>query len=89
MDAVGVAIVIDSPLGRPTELSYERFEKKYPDRFLTFANIDFSKRFEDTFPVDAIGKLRVDVESMNVPGITEVIDKGSGVYGNALVAEPR
>ena len=89
MDAVGVAIVIDSPLGMPTERSYERFEQQHPDRFLTLANIDFTKRFEEDFPADAIGKLRADAEIMRVPGITEVIDKGSGVYGNALVAEPR
>ena len=89
MDAVGVAIVIDSPLGLPTEVSYERFEKKYPDRFLTFANVNFSMRFENSFPTDAIGKLRADVDSMSVAGISEVIDKGSGIYGNALIAEPR
>ncbi|HJN08810.1 MAG TPA: amidohydrolase family protein [Pirellulaceae bacterium] len=89
MDAVGVAIVIDSPLGIPTELSYGRFQKKYPDRFLTFANVNFSERFEETFPANVIGKLRADVNSMDVAGISEVIDKGSGVYGHALMAEPR
>ncbi len=89
MDSVGVAIVIDSPLGLPTEVSYERFENKYPDRFLTFANVSFSTRFENSFPTDAIGKLRADVDSMSIPGISEVIDKGSGIYGHALITEPR
>jgi len=89
MDAVGVAIVIDSPLGMPTEVSYERFEQKYPDRFLTFGSIDFSQRFEDNFPANVITKLQSDATSMSVPGVSEVIDKGSGVYGHALVAEPR
>ena len=89
MDAVGVAIVIDSPLGMPTEMSYERFENKRPDRFLTFGSIDFSKRFEDDFPANVIAKLQTDAASMSVPGVSEVIDKGSGVYGHALVAEPR
>ena len=74
MDAVGVAIVVDSPLGIPTEASYQRFEAKYPDQFLTFAGIDFSQRFEDDFPDSVIAKLRSDVDNMTVPGISEVIE---------------
>ena len=89
MDAVGVAIVIDSPLGMATERSFERFQKKYPDRFLTFANVNFAGRFEDTFPETAIGRLRVEVESRQVAGIAEVIDKGSGIGGYALVNDSR
>jgi hypothetical protein len=89
MDAVGVAIVIDSPLGgTPTQWSHERFEAKYPDRFMTFAGLNFGDRFDDSFSTEIVGKLRVDVESMQVPGIAEVIDKGSGVFSNALIPEP-
>lgn len=89
MDAVGVALVIDSPLGTATEFSYRRFEEKYPDRFLTFGNVNFSTRFDEEFPGDVIAKLESDASSMGVPGVSEVIDKGSGVYGHALVPEPR
>jgi len=89
MNEVGVIIVIDSPLGIPTERSYERFASKHPDRFLTFAHLNFSKRFEDAFPDEVVAKLRADVDRMNVIGISEVTDKGSGLYGNALVHERR
>ncbi|NQU37223.1 MAG: hypothetical protein HQ526_06440, partial [Actinobacteria bacterium] len=89
MDAVGVAIAIDSPLGTTTESSYERFEKQNPNRFLTLAGLDFSTRFETEFPANIITKLEADVDSMAVPGVSEVIDKGSGVWGHALITEPR
>ena len=62
---------------------------RYPNRFLTFGGIDFSRRFEDDFPDSVIAKLRSDVDNMAVPGVSEVIDKGSGVYGHALIHEPR
>ena len=43
----------------------------------------------DDLPDDVIAKLEADVRTMSVPGVSEVIDKGSGVYGHALVPEPR
>jgi len=92
MDTVGVAVVVDSPMawaGSTTEDSYDSLEKKYPDRFLTFGTIDFKGRFEEGFPGKAIAKLEEDVKTMNIPGIGETHDKGSGIFGNAFLPEPR
>jgi predicted TIM-barrel fold metal-dependent hydrolase len=89
MDEVGVAIAIDSPMGVRTESSYDKFERAYPDRFLTFACLNFTTRFDSEFPEDVIAKMRSDQETMGVVGISEVLDKGSGLYGHALMPEPR
>jgi len=46
MDAANVAIAIDSPLaltGETTEDSYRKYESLRPDRFMTFATIDFTR----------------------------------------------
>jgi predicted TIM-barrel fold metal-dependent hydrolase len=89
MDQVGVTIVVDSPLEIETGASYHRFEEKYPDRFLTFSAVDFSNRFADGFPDDVIAKLESEVKTLGTVGISEVIDKGSGLGGHVLVPEPR
>ncbi|MFB3902631.1 MAG: amidohydrolase family protein [Acidobacteriota bacterium] len=89
MDEVGVAIVIDSPLGVETSESHHRFEEKYPNRFLTLSCIDFENRFADSFPRDIIAKLESEVKTLGTIGISEVIDKGSGLGGHVLWPEPR
>ena len=65
MDQVGVAILVDSPLayrGFSTEHAFHAYEEKHPDRFLTFATIDFAGRFEEGFAAKAVAKLESDVE---------------------------
>lgn len=92
MDATGVAIAVDSPMathGQVTEDSYKRFEKLHPDRFLTFATVDFTDRYEDDFVEGAVTKLEADIRKMNVSGVGETHDKGSGLFGNWLQPEPR
>lgn len=92
MDATGVAIAVDSPMathGQVTEDSYKRFEKLHPDRFLTFATVDFTNRYEKGFVGEAVAKLESDIRTMNVPGVGETHDKGSGIFGNWLLPEPR
>ena len=92
MDQVGVAILVDSPLayrGFSTEHAFHAYEEKHPDRFLTFATIDFAGRFEEGFAAKAVAKLESDVETMAVPGIGETHDKGSGLFGHAFRPERR
>ena len=92
MDEVGIAIALDSPMathGQVTEDSYGRFEKLHPNRFLTFATVDFTNRYEDDFVEGAVSKLEADIRNMNVPGVGETHDKGSGLFGNWLKPEPR
>lgn len=92
MDATGIAVAVDSPLavfGQKTEDSYERFEKKYPNRFLTFATIDFTNRHEKGFVKEAVTKLETDIRTMHVPGVGETHDKGSGIFGHWLRPEPK
>jgi predicted TIM-barrel fold metal-dependent hydrolase len=92
MDATGVAVAVDSPMaihGQKTEDSYRQFEKPHPDRFLTFATVDFTNRYEQGFVADAVSKLESDIRTMNVPGVGETHDKGSGLFGNWLLPEPR
>ncbi|MCP5111313.1 MAG: amidohydrolase family protein [bacterium] len=90
MDAANVALVIDSPMafaGEETASSYRKFESRRPDRFLTFATIDFTRRREPGFAQEAIRRLERDIEEFGVVGIGETHDKGSGIFGFALVAE--
>jgi predicted TIM-barrel fold metal-dependent hydrolase len=92
MDATGIAVAVDSPmavLGQKTEDSYERFENKHPNRFLTFATIDFTHRHEKGFVKDVVSKLESDIRTMNVPGVGETHDKGSGIFGHWLLPEPK
>jgi uncharacterized protein len=92
MDAVGIAVAVDSPMavhGQKTEDSYRQFEKRHPDRFLTFATVDFTNRYEEGFVGEAVAKLESDIRTMNVPGLGETHDKGSGLFGNWLLPEPR
>ncbi len=92
MDAVGIAVAVDSPMaihGQKTEDSYARFETRHPDRFLTFATIDFTRRYEKGFVAEAVAKLESDIRTMNVSGVGETHDKGSGLFGNWLLPEPR
>ncbi len=92
LDEVGVAVVVDSPLasfGQSTEDGYRMLEKFYPDRYLTFATIDFNQRHQDNFAVQAIAKLEADVKTMGVSGVGETHDKGAGVFGHALRPDRR
>lgn len=92
MDAAGVGVVIDNPmaaLGQTPAASYEKFEAKRPDRFLTFATVDFTRRHEQNFAEEAIRRLEQDVELFGAVGIGETHDKGAGLFGRALVPEPR
>ena len=92
MDATGIAVAVDSPManhGQKTEDSYKQFEKRHPDRFLTFATVDFTNRYEEGFVAEATAKLESDIRTMNVPGVGETHDKGSGLFGNWLLPEPR
>ena len=90
MDAANVAIVVDSPMafvGEQTVDSYSRFESSSPERFLTFATVDFSARRDPGFAAAAVGRLEEDVREFGVVGIGETHDKGSGIFGAALLPE--
>lgn len=87
LDESGVAVIVDSPMasfGQTTEDGFGRWEKSYPDRYLTFGTIDFNKRHEDDFAKEAIAKLEADVKTMAITGVGETHDKGAGVFGHAL-----
>ncbi len=86
MDETNVAIAIDSPMaiaGLTTADSFVQFESKSPLRFLTFATIDFTRRYEPGFARQAIRILREDAERIGVVGIGETHDKGSGLFATA------
>ncbi len=92
MDEVGVALVMDSPLamtGLKTEDSFERFEKERPDRFLTLATLDLERRHQAGFEKEVIRRLDQDVSRFGVVGVGETHDKGSGMFGYALLPDPR
>ena len=81
MDAVGVAIVIDSPLtsqGNFTEESYRRFQSQSPKRFMTFASVDVANHEEKGFMDKVVATLKSDVKTFGPVGIAEMIDKGCG-----------
>jgi uncharacterized protein len=91
MDAANVALVVDSPMawaGEETASSYRKFESVRPDRFITFATIDFTRRREPGFAQEAIRGLKRNVEEFGVIGIGETHDKGCGIFGHALITNP-
>lgn len=92
LDQAGVAVLVDSPLAtftQRTKDTYEKMEKRYPNRFITFGTIDFSNRYQDGFSDAALARLETDVKTMGIAGVGETHDKGAGVYGHALRPDAR
>ena len=92
MDATSVAVVVESPManaGLATGDSYNQFERHQPERFATFATIDFTNRHHADFAQQAIRTLRDDLRQFGVVGIGETHDKGSGLFGFAARPDSR
>jgi len=65
MNATGVAQVVnlDGDWGDKLKENIEKFEKKYPGRFLTYALVDWSKIDEPDFGIKAAAQLEADVKA--------------------------
>lgn len=65
MDAAGVAQVVnlDGGWGERLKLNIEKFEKAYPGRFLTYANMDYRRVNEPDFGRKWASQLEADVKA--------------------------
>src|SRR5207244_3841886 len=65
MDATGVVQVVNLDGGWGNELkeNIQKFEKKYPGRFLTYALVDWSRIDEPDFGIKAAAQLEADVRT--------------------------
>ena len=65
MDAMNMATMVNLSGGSGERLvsTIEAMEKRYPGRFVVFANIDFSTFLEEGFGVRAAAQLEQDVEN--------------------------
>jgi predicted TIM-barrel fold metal-dependent hydrolase len=89
MDATGIAIAVNGTkyARGDTERSYRVFEAQAPNRFVTFAPVNFSDYGDPGFSARAVAQLEADHKKFHIAGIAEMVDKGPGI--NEVTFFPR
>lgn len=65
MDEMNMAVIVNlsGRSGEDLQMAIENMEKRYPDRIVTFANVDFEGVGDDGWTENAVGQLRADIEA--------------------------